>query len=168
MSSVGYIFGGALLLLVIFFVRHLRTRSRNLKQTLLPQDEVILEVKRVPIRAMSYGTAKVMGLDPRRAVRLTGRMALSKDRFVLVTDQGRFADVRIDQRRLLTSARCTAPGRLVLEGTIPQAGRAPGVYRLEVLFAEAPAWAEALQPFVDADAPKFGVMPPTLQESKPN
>ena len=168
MSSVGYIFFGALLLLGIFFVRHLRTRRRNLRKPLMPQDEIVLQINRVPIRAMSYGTASVMGLDPKRAVRLTGRMALSKDRFVLITDQGRFADIRSDQKRLLTSARCTAPGRLVIEGTIPQAGSAPGVYRLELLFEQATEWALALQPFVDADAPKFGVMPPTMANPKPN
>ena len=168
MSSVGYIFFGALLLLSIFFVRHIRARRRNLSKPLMPQEEIVLQANRVPIRAMSYGTAPVMGLDPKRAVRLTGRMAMSKERFVLVTDQGRFTDIRIDQKRLLTSARCTAPGRLVIEGTIPQAGRSPGVYRLELLFEQATEWALALQPFVDSDAPKFGVMPPSMSGSKPN
>ena len=162
MNSVGYIFFGALLLLSLFFVRTLRQRRRNLTKSLLPEDEILLQVNRVPIRAMSYGTAPVLGLDPKRAVRMTGRMALSNERFVLMTDQGRFTDIRVDQKRLLTSARCTAPGRLVLEGTIPQAGKKPGVYRLEILFAQATEWAVALQPFVDKDAPKFGVMPPTM------
>ena len=167
MSSVGFIFFGALALLALFFLRTVRTRRRNLNRPLLPEDEILLQVNRVPIRAMSYGTAPVMGLDPKRAVRLTGRMALSKERFVLITDQGRFADIRVDQKRLLTSARCTAPGRLVLEGTIPQAGKAPGVYRLELMFEQATEWALALQPFVDAEAPKYGVMPPTMSDTEP-
>ena len=168
MSTVGYIFCVALLIMVIIFIITVRRRSRYLSVPLLADGEAILTEEKVSIRAMSFGTTNVMGLDPKRAVRMKGRMALSDTRFVLVTDQGRFADIRVDQGRKLTSARCTAPGRLVIEGTIPQVGRQPGVYRLEVLFERATEWALALQPFVDPDAPKFGVMPPTMKSPDPN
>ena len=165
MDPVVYIFGVALVILLVLFIRTARIRKRNLSIPLLGEETALIEMNRVPIRAMSFGTTNVMGLDPKRAVRMTGRMAVSHKRFVLLTDQGRFADVRVDEGRKLTSVRCTAPGRLVIEGTIPQVGKTPGVYRLEVLFEAAGEWAIALQPFVDPDAPKFGVMPP-LMESK--
>jgi hypothetical protein len=166
MNAIGYIFCTALFILVLFFIQTIRRRSRQLAVFLLAGDEAKMTEDKLSIWAMSFGTTKVMGLDPKRAVRMRGRMALSKTRFVLVTEQGRFADVRVDEGRKLTSARCTAPGRLVIEGTIPQVGRQPGVYRLEVLFDRAADWAVALQPFVDPDAPKFGVMPPVMQPPK--
>jgi hypothetical protein len=149
-------------LIGVFFLRTLRSRRALAQRVLLPTDEVILAANGVQIKAMSYGTKQVKGLDPKRAVRTRGRLAVSKDRFVLVTDQGVFLDMRRGQLRLLTSVRCTAPGRLVIEGDIPQAGRVPGVYRLEVFFEQAHQWPAVLQPFVDEDGPKFGLMPPTM------
>lgn len=156
--------GGLFLCLFLFlFLRTVRARRAFHAVELLPESEVEMSIDRFPIRAMAFGTAPVLGLDPKRAARLTGRMALSKSRFVLMTDKGRFAQIDLGKGRLLTSVRCTAPGRLVIEGTIPQTGRQPGVYRLEAMFPEAEQWALALQPFVDPEAPKFGVMPPNLK-----
>ena len=166
MDIILTIVGLFLCLFLFLFLRTVRARRAFLAVELLPKSEVSMAVDRFPIRAMAFGTAPILGLDPKRAARLTGRMALSESKFVLMTDKGRFTQIDRTQGRLLTSARCTAPGRLVIEGTIPQAGGQPGVYRLEAMFTEAEAWAVALQPFVDPDAPKFGVMPPNLAGPK--
>ena len=150
-------------LFLFLFLRTVRARRAS-RCGASPQSEVTMAVDH-PNTRDSWNSA-ILGLDPKRAARLTGRMALSESKFVLMTDKGRFTQIDRTQGRLLTSARCTAPGRLVIEGTIPQAGGQPGVYRLEAMFTEAEAWAVALQPFVDPDAPKFGVMPPNLAGPK--
>jgi len=166
MDVILTIIGLFLCLFLFLFIRTVRARRAFHAVELLPDTEVEMSANGFPIRAMAFGTASVLGLDPKRAARLTGRMALSASRFVLMTEKGRFTQIDRGQERLLTSARCTAPGRLVIEGTIPQTGRQPGVYRLEAMLADAEAWAVALQPFVDPKGPKFGNMPASMDSQK--
>ena len=74
MEIVAFVLGSfVVVLLILGGVKAVR-RSRNLAGELLPPEEVLLECKRVAVRAKSLGTGKVLGLRPNYLVRMVGRM----------------------------------------------------------------------------------------------
>lgn len=115
----------------------------------------LLEEHGVTVRALLYGVPPMMGLDPKRTNRLVGDLVLTEERFVLGSDRGLLADVGDDHGRRFTSARCTGPGRLVLEGELVNPAGEMGLYRFELVVQDAPAWARALQRFVKPGAEPF-------------
>ncbi|MBW1881469.1 MAG: hypothetical protein JRJ84_24190, partial [Deltaproteobacteria bacterium] len=92
------------------------------------------------------------------------------DRFLLTSNRGLLADLGPDRGRRFTSVRCTGPGRLVIEGDVPRGDDARGLYRFELVLGDAPAWAEALAPFVreDEEGQRFARRPPWMPEDEPS
>lgn len=119
------------------------------------------------VRVTIVGTNNFFGFDPSRLGLTIGDLALTDREFVLATNRGVLVSLDTEERRRFTSARCTGPGRLVLEGDLPQASDRPAHYRLEVAVDEAEQWAEALIPFVAAPAEgrRFATRPPVASTS---
>jgi hypothetical protein len=133
--------------------------------------EGVLRLERgVPIRALLYGTPPMLGMNPKRANRLKGDLALTEDRFLLTSSRGLLADLGPEHGRRFTSVRCTGPGRLVIEGDVPRSDGAKGLYRFELVVDDAPGWAEALSPFVreDEEGRRFARRPPRMPEDDPS
>lgn len=125
--------------------------------------------ERVDLRITLFRTRGYLGLEPGRAHAARADLLLTAQRFVIASDHGVLADLVVGQAPPLRSARCTGPGRLVLEGDVPQAAGSEGRWRMELVVHDAPGWAEALQPFVvpDPDAPRFGSFPGPLAPREP-
>lgn len=126
--------------------------------------DAILRISRgVSVRAtLHHQPPGFSGLDPQHLNRVSADLVLTGDRFLLASDHGVLADLLVEGPRGFTSARCTGPNRLVLEGEVPRGADEPGSFRFELVIEEAETWAEALVPFVRAaaDGPRFAVRPP--------
>jgi hypothetical protein len=116
----------------------------------------------ITIRVHLTGVPSFAGLDPERLNILRGDIVLGRDRLVLASGRGILADLGAEHGRRFTSARCTGPERLVLEGDVPRADGALGYYRFELVVEGAEAWAEALAPFVrdSEDGARYAIRPP--------
>ncbi len=102
------------------------------------------------LRVLVQGTRVFEGMSTTKANRTVGDLWLAADAFVLACNRGVLVDATATSGRTLTSARCTGPGRLVLEGEVATPEGPPGLYRVEAQLDDAEAWAAALQPFVQA------------------
>lgn len=118
-------------------------------------DAIVRERRGVSMRVLVQGTRALPGMTTNKANRTTGDLVLLADRFVLATGRGAVADLREDRGRRFTSVRCTGPGRLVIEGDVPNPNGNPGLFRVEVMLEDAREWADALKPWVREDAEKF-------------
>ena len=108
----------------------------------------VLRLQRdVTITALLYGVPAMMGLDPRRRNRTRGDLAMTESRFLIASARGVLADIQRDGGSHMTSARCTGPMRLVLEGDIALPDRV-GRFRYDLVIPDAEGWAAALRPFV--------------------
>jgi len=113
------------------------------------------EARGVSMRVSVQGSRLLPGMSRTRANRTRGDLLLLKDRLLLASNRGTLLDLRKDRGRKLSSARCTGPGRLVLEGEIPVPSGPPGLFRIELQLADAPVWADAVAVWTDGQAP-FG------------
>lgn len=112
----------------------------------------------VRVRATVDGSAVLPGMKPGRGNVTIADLALGGGRFVLSSERGVLVDVGASHGRPLGSARCTGPGRLVLEGDAPRLTGPPGSWRMEITIDDAEGWARALQPYVaggSSAAPAF-------------
>ena len=116
--------------------------------------EIVLHTENVRMVAFSDGIPTGLGFKSGKGVRMRASLLVTLDRFVLVTRFGKIVDLMKGSERKLNSVRCNAPGRLIVEGSIPQIGRGDGLYRLELNFAEAKQWEVALQPFTETSPSK--------------
>ena len=116
---------------------------------------IVRQRRGVSMRVLVQGTRALPGMTTNKANRTTGDLVLLADRFVLATGRGAVADLREGRGRLFTSVRCTGPGRLVIEGDVPNPSGNPGLFRVEVMLDDAREWADALKPWVREDAEKF-------------
>lgn len=129
----------------------------------LPADAVVRQARGQSLRVLVHGPTTLPGMNPRRANRTRGDLVMTADRLVVTSGRGTLVDIRPDRGRRLTSARCPGPGKLVLEGDAPGPRGLTGLFRIETLIDDAPAWAEALQPFVrEGDGARFAVRPPWM------
>jgi len=148
--------GGAVMRGMSWFTRYRATRA-------IPTDQLVRDARGVSLRVLVHGPAALPGMNPRRANRTGGDLLLTADRFLLASGRGTLLDLRPERGRRLTSVRCPAPGKLVIEGDRPGARGQPGLFRIEVMLPDAVAWAEALQAFVvagDGEAMTYAVKPP--------
>ena len=129
----------------------------------IPADRIEHIERGIGIRALLYGVPPMLGLNPRRTNLTTGDLVLTKDRFVLTSGRGVLADLGPERGRRFTSARCTGPSRLVIEGDIPRPDGGLGQYRFELVVADASGWAKLLSPFVreGEDGDRFTSLPQT-------
>ena len=118
-------------------------------------DQIVRERRGVSMRVLVQGTRALPGMTTNKANRTTGDLVLLADRFVLTTGRGAIADLRDGRGRRFTSVRCTGPGRLVIEGDVPNPNGKSGLYRVEMMLEDAGEWADALQPWVQEGAEKF-------------
>jgi hypothetical protein len=109
-------------------------------------DPVMVE-RGVSMRIELHGARLLRGLDPRRAHLTHADMVLGADRFVIAANRGTVADVG-SKGGSFSSVRSTGPARLVIEGVIPVANGPDGLYRFEIVVADATRWVELLSPFV--------------------
>lgn len=153
----------AVLVLAVFAARRTWASVLRARAGRLVPPEVRLRAEgNIPIRVLLYRTRSFRGMDPKRVNRTLGDLLLSSDRFVIASNRGVLVDVGPDRGRRFTSARCTGPGRLIIEGEIPNPGQEMGLYRFELSVADAAAWATALEPFVaePGKGPRYAVRPP--------
>ena len=135
-----------LLVLAGVGMRLVGRQKRRQVLTNISQDKIIQQESGLSMRVVVRGNG-LRGMKKGRQNRTTGDMVLTNDRFVLATNRGTIVDARHDHPTF-TSARCTGPGRLVLEGQFPASKGDPGLYRVEMMLKNADAWAQWLQPFV--------------------
>ena len=102
----------------------------------------------IRVRGQVDGPNVLPGMNPSRSNVTTADLVLSEDRFVLASERGVLIDVGVSRGVPLGSARCTGPGRLVIEGDVPRMTGVPGRYRLEMALDDAEGWAEDLARFV--------------------
>jgi hypothetical protein len=105
----------------------------------LEGDTLLRLAPHVAARLALWRTGPVLGLLPGRTHALRVDLALTDDRLLLATDAGVLLDLHRSQAAMLRSARCTGPGRLVLEGALGE-----GTWRLDVVVHDAEAWAAQL------------------------
>ncbi len=141
---------------------------RNQALGRLKEANVIRQTRGVRIAGLLTNAPAISGMNPRRRNIMTGDLALTPNRFVLVSNRGLLADVGIADGgvdahgRLFTSVRCPGPGRLLIEGDIPLMGKPAGLFRFEISTKDAMEWAQALRPFVlqTDDSKHAAVKPP--------
>ena len=119
----------------------------------IPAETITRMARGLSLRVLTQGTTTLPGMNPGRANRTLGDLIVAGDRFVVGSARGVLIDIRPGGRRL-RSARSTGPGRLVIEGDHPSPTGPGGGFRIELVIDEAPAWADALAPFVVED-PEF-------------
>lgn len=139
---------GAIMKGISWFRRTSLTRA-------IPEDAIVRQLRGTSMRVLTQGPPVLPGMSNRKANRTIGDLLLMKDRLLLVCNRGTLLDIREDRGRKLSSARCTGPGRLVLEGEIAVPSGVAGQYRIELSAEDAPDWARALAPYVDSDAETF-------------
>jgi hypothetical protein len=105
----------------------------------------------VAIRVTARGIRWWPFLDLDRPRSLNGDLGLGRDRFVVTSSHGVLIERTGADGPAITSARCTGPRRLVIEGDVT-AGEAPATWRFEIGVDDAEGWAAALAPFVRQDA----------------
>jgi len=105
----------------------------------------VRQARGVRVRVEVEAGSVFPGMNAARRNITTGDLALSADRFVLSTERGVLVDVSEMGGRRLGAARCTGPGRLVLEGDRPRLDGSRGSFRIELALDDAESWAEALQ-----------------------
>jgi len=150
------VLGGAVLRGLSWFTRYRAVRT-------VAAGDIRRAARGVSLRMLVHGRTALPGMNPRRANRTAGDLVLTDDRLLVASGRGTLVDLRRDRGRKLTSARCPGPGKLVIEGDSPGPRGQVGLFRIEVMLPDAPAWAEALQPWVreraEGDA-GFAVRPP--------
>ena len=119
---------------------------------LLVGDQPLHRLSRdIGIRIRLRDTRAIHGMDPRKTHLTRGDLAMTEGRLILGSEKGLLLDIREGHGRPITSARCTGPGRLVLEGDIPDSRGDRGLYRFELVIDQASEWAKDLRRFVRAD-----------------
>ena len=105
-------------------------------------------------RLIVHGTRRLLGFEPDTLHPIGVDLVLTPSRFAVVCDRGLLIDARLDGARL-TSARCTGPARLVLEGDLPSPNAVAPNFRLELTLEDAESWANALAPWCKGDDVPF-------------
>jgi len=124
-------------------------RRRPLRE--IPSSEILHMARGVSVRVMVQGPTGLPGMKERRGNRTRGDLVLTKDRFLITSRRGTLADIRLANSRLLAAVRCPGPGRLVIEGDVPRDSGRVGLYRFEIVVADADHWVRRLEGFVRAD-----------------
>lgn len=106
------------------------------------------------LRVLVSGRA-LPGMNPKKSNRTTGDLVIAtseagEGRLVVASARGLLLDIGPGRGRPLRSARCTGPGRLVIEGDTPIGDGSAGAFRLEVTVDDAEGWASDLRPFTKA------------------
>lgn len=115
----------------------------------LDPERITREARGVSMRVMVQGSRLLPGMSRTRANRTRGDLILMSDRLLLASNRGTLLDLRDNRGKKLSSARCTGPGRLILEGTIPVPSGPPGLYRIELQVPNASAWAAEIGPWTE-------------------
>ena len=115
----------------------------------LDPEQITRQARGASMRVMVQGSRLLPGMSRTRANRTRGDLILMSDRLLLTSSRGTLLDLRNNRGKKLSSARCTGPGRLILEGTIPVPSGPPGLYRIELQVDEASAWATELGPWTE-------------------
>jgi hypothetical protein len=125
-------------------------RQRGLKRL---RGSALVRVERgIDLSILVQGARHYAGLNPNKRNRTRGDIAITDRRLIVSSARGVLLDATLGQQRV-TAARCTGPGRLVIEGTLPRPDGPPGQFRIETVVADAPGWARALAPWVGGDSP---------------
>ena len=136
---------GAVLKLISWYRRSQLTHK-------IPEDQIVRALRGASLLVRTQGPPVFPGMSTTKANRSIGDLVLTADRMLLVCNRGPLLDIGPERGRKLSSARCTGPGRLVLEGELPVPAGVTGRYRIEVAADDAPSWASALAPFVRPEA----------------
>ena len=118
----------------------------------IPHRDRLMQAFGLTLRILVKGSGVFPGMNPSKANRTRGDLVLAGRRLLIVCNRGILGDWHLDQARPFRSARCTAPGRLVLIGESPRTQGEPGRYRIEIDGLEnALEWASKLHSWVEPD-----------------
>lgn len=135
----------ALAALLLILLAAARVRRLQLVAQ-VAQGGTVRATSSIPCGLVVHGTSKLLGFEPDTLHHLDVDLVLTEARFAVVCGRGLLVDARLDGARL-TSARCTGPARLVLEGDVPSPHALTPKLRLELTVADAQDWATALAPW---------------------
>ena len=121
----------------------------------IAEDQIVRQLRGASMRVLTQGPPVFPGMSTSKANRTLGDLVLTADRLLLVCNRGKLLDIGANHGRKLTSARCTGPGRLILEGALPVPRGVVGRYRIEIIAPDATQWAAALAPWVEPDGEAF-------------
>ena len=115
-------------------------------------DAQLLRIERGVSMRILMGRAKALpGMNPNRANRTRGDLALTADRCLITSGRGTLADLRPGKGRRFAAVKCPGPGRLVIEGDVPGSDGIAGHYRIDMRIDDAQGWARALSAYVRED-----------------
>ncbi len=118
----------------------------------IPRRDRVMRAFGLTLRILVRHAGVLPGMNPSKANRTRGDLVLANRRLLLVCNRGILGDWYLEQARPFRSARCTAPGRLVLIGECPRPHGEPGRYRIEIDGLEdALEWASKLHSWVKTD-----------------
>ena len=101
------------------------------------------------LRVLVKDAQVLPGMNPAKANRTRGDLVFGGQRLLLVCNRGILGDWHLERGRPFRSARCTAPGRLVLMGESPRPHGSPGQYSIEIDgLPDAKEWAYKLNSWV--------------------
>ena len=141
------VFGGVILLGVLLRLQGWVRRRRVLSR--FPKRDRECQAFGLSLRVLVKDAQVLPGMNPAKANRTRGDLVYGGERFLLVCNRGILGDWRLDRGQPFRSARCTAPGRLVLLGESPRPHGMPGQYRIEIDGLEdAKEWAYKLDSWV--------------------
>ena len=143
------------ILVLVGSILKLGSWMKRSRLTQIPEDQIVRQLRSASMRVLTQGPPVFPGMSTSKANRTIGDLVLTADRLLLVCNRGKLLDLGPHHGRKLASARCTGPQRLVLEGELPVPAGVTGRFRIEVIAEDAPAWATALQPWVDEDGEAF-------------
>lgn len=102
----------------------------------------------VRVRATVESSTVLPGMKAGKNNVTNADLVVGGGRLLLSSQRGLLVDVGPGHGRPLGAARCTGPGRLVLEGDVPRITGDVAAWRMELAIDDAEGWAEALRPFV--------------------
>ncbi len=118
------------------------------------------QAQRIRVRVEVDASSVLPGMNAARRNVTTADLALSEARMVLSSERGVLLDLTAGRSRPLRAARCTGPGRLVLEGDAPRMNGEVGQFRIELAIDHAEAWASDLRRYVSPTPSEAGAPRP--------
>ena len=144
--AIGYVLVS--LMSVSIFLRLKSWSRRTQWKKRVNRADVIRLEQRVPMKVLLMGSALLPGMHPTRVNRTRGDLVMTKNRFLMTSNRGMLVDLGPHSGRYMTSARCTGPQRLVIEGNLVSSTGKQGSYRFECVVGDGVVWSQLLEKYI--------------------